>query len=150
MWATPFVAQAVDWIPDLTYTIIKAAYEHHGFSFIRVLQRCPEYMGHRYDDFVQNPDRMLLLQHPDGMQVPPELGRIYRNQQDHDPSDRNHARQIAAANDPIPVGILYRNENVSCYEDEHVPDTLSSAERVMSYLEAEFDKFTVEPVAAHQ
>jgi 2-oxoglutarate ferredoxin oxidoreductase subunit beta len=88
---------------------------------------------------------MLLLKHEKGMQVSGEIGRIYRNQQEHDPSDRNRAREIAAVNDPIPVGILYRNENIPCYEDEQVPDTMNTAERVMSYLEAEFDKFTIDP-----
>jgi 2-oxoglutarate ferredoxin oxidoreductase subunit beta len=140
-----FVAQTVDWIPDLTHDIIQAGFRHPGFAFIRVLQRCPEYMAHRYDDWVQHPERMLLLKHENGMRISADLGRIYRNQQEHDPSDRNRAREIAAACDPIPVGILYRDERVPRYEDEQVPDTLNTPQRVLSYLEAEFDKFTVEP-----
>jgi 2-oxoglutarate ferredoxin oxidoreductase subunit beta len=34
-----FVAQAVDWIPELLYDIVSAAYKHRGFSFIRIVQR---------------------------------------------------------------------------------------------------------------
>mgnify|MGYP003445851386 FL=1 len=105
-------------------------------------------MGHRYDDWVQHPERMLLLRHENGLQISPDLGRIYRNQQEHDPADRQRAREIAAVNDPIPVGILYRNENVPCYEDEQVPDTLNTADRVIRCLEAEFEKFTIEPPGA--
>ena len=140
-----FVAQAVDWIPDLTHDIIQAGFRHRGFSFIRVLQRCPEYMGHRYDDWVQNPDRMLLLKHENGLDISDDLGRIYRNQEVHDPSQRNRAREIAAVSDPIPVGILYRNPDVPCYEDFQVPETMNTAETVKNFLETEFDKFTIQP-----
>ena len=143
-----FVAQAADWIPDLTHDIIQQGFRHRGFSFIRVLQRCPEYMGHHYDEWVQDPERMLLLKHQDGLEISPELGRIYRNQEVHDPSDRNRAREISSIHDPIPVGVLYRNPNASCYEDHQVPDRLNTADGVMSYLEAEFDKFTIEASGA--
>ncbi len=39
-----FVAQAVDWIPEILYDILVRAYHHKGFSFVRVLQRCPEFL----------------------------------------------------------------------------------------------------------
>ena len=39
-----FVAQAVDWIPEVLYDIITAAYHHKGFSFVRIIQRCPEWL----------------------------------------------------------------------------------------------------------
>lgn len=143
-----FVAQAVDWIPDLTLEIIRAGFRHRGFSFIRVLQRCPEFMDHRYDEWVQNPERMLLLKHEDGLQLGPDIARIYPNQEEHDPSDRNRAKEIAACDDPIPVGILYKNPDVPCYEDYQIPDTMNTAEGVEAYLETEFDKFTIQPVGA--
>ena len=143
-----FVAQAADWIPDLTHDIIRQAFRHRGFSFIRVLQRCPEYMGHRYDAWVQNPEKMLILRHENGLRINPDLGRIYRNQEEHDPSDRNRAREIASSHDPIPVGVLYRNPDIPCYEDHQVPDRLNTAEGVVEFLDTEFDKFTIQPVGA--
>jgi len=143
-----FVAQAADWIPDLTHDIIQQGFHHRGFSFIRVLQRCPEYLGHRYDEWVQDPQRMLLLKHENGLDISPDLGKIYRNQEVHDPADRGRAREIASAHDPIPVGILYRNPEVPCYEDRQVPDRMNTAEGVASYLETEFDKFTIHPGGA--
>lgn len=144
-----FVAQAVDWIPDLTHDIIQAAFHHRGFSFIRVLQRCPEFMGHKYDDWVQNPERMLLLKHENGLQISDELGRIYRNQEVHDPSQRNRAREIAAVSDPIPVGILYQNPDIPCYEDHQVSDVMNTPEIVDTYLQQEFDKYTIKPPGAN-
>ena len=143
-----FVAQAADWIPDLTHDIIQQAFRHRGFSFIRVLQRCPEFMDHYYDEWVQNPERMLLLKHENGLEIGAELGRIYRNQEVHDPADRNRAREIATVHDPIPVGVLYRNPDITCYEDHQVPDQMNTAESVKRYLETEFDKFTINPAGA--
>jgi 2-oxoglutarate ferredoxin oxidoreductase subunit beta len=140
-----FVAQAVDWIPDLTHDIIQAAFHHRGFSFIRVLQRCPEFMAHKYDDWVQNPERMLLLKHENGLHISDDLGRIYRNQETHDPAERNRAREIAAVSDPIPVGILYKNSDIPCYEDHQVSDTMNTPEIVETYLQTEFDKYTIIP-----
>jgi 2-oxoglutarate ferredoxin oxidoreductase subunit beta len=32
-----FVAQAVDWVPELLYDIVKAAYHHRGLSFVRIV-----------------------------------------------------------------------------------------------------------------
>jgi 2-oxoglutarate ferredoxin oxidoreductase subunit beta len=145
-----FVAQAADWIPDLTHDIIQQGFHHKGFSFIRVLQRCPEYLGHRYDEWVQDPQRMLLLKHENGLKISPDLGRIYRNQEEHDPADRNRAREMASVHDPIPVGILYRNPDAPCYEDRQVPDRMNTSEGVMNYLETEFDKFTIKPAGADE
>ena len=39
-----FVAQAVDWIPELLFDIVKAAYHHKGLSFVRIVQRCTEWL----------------------------------------------------------------------------------------------------------
>ncbi|MEZ4962019.1 MAG: hypothetical protein R2830_19480 [Saprospiraceae bacterium] len=34
-----FVAQTVDWVPSHLYATIKAAYEHEGFSFVKISMR---------------------------------------------------------------------------------------------------------------
>ena len=59
----------------------------------------------------------LLLSHEDGIRLSPALKKIYRNQLEHDPANMNRAREIASTDDPVPVGILYRNPDVPCYED---------------------------------
>ena len=43
-----FVAQAVDWIPELLFDIVKAAYHHKGLSFVRIVQRCTEWLPKMY------------------------------------------------------------------------------------------------------
>ncbi len=140
-----FVAQAVDWIPEQLQDIIRAAFHHKGFSFVRVLQRCPEFVPGQFDPWVLNPDRMLLLHHEDGVGISPNLAKVYRNQEQHDPSNRNRAREVASTYEPMPVGVLYRNPQMPCYEDLRKPDRLYTPDVVKTVLEREFDKFTIDP-----
>ncbi len=142
-----FVAQAADWIPELVHDIIEQAFHHKGFSFVRILQRCPEFLPDRFEQWVQDPDRMLLLHHEDGVRINPSLAKIYRHQEEHDPGDRNRAREIASLGDPIPVGVLYRDADMPCYEDLCKPDRLYTPDVIENALEAEFDKFTIHPAA---
>jgi 2-oxoglutarate ferredoxin oxidoreductase subunit beta len=140
-----FVAQAVDWIPESLFQILTAAFRHRGFSFVRILQRCPEFVGNMFEPWVHDPQKMLMLTHPDGIRMSAALQKIYRNEQVHDPSNMDRAREVASIDDPIPVGILYRNPNVPCYEDLRHAGALRTAEGIRSTLEGEFDKFTVWP-----
>mgnify|MGYP000456888904 FL=1 len=143
-----FVAQVVDWIPELLYQVISAAYHHRGFSFIRIIQRCPEWLPKTLDAFVQDPQRVLLLHHEDGLDISPSIARVYTRMEEHDPLNMNRAREIASCADPIPVGILYRDDNVPLYEDTRHDPRLRTNELLRSGLEAEFDKFTVWPEGA--
>ena len=140
-----FVAQAVDWIPETLFDIVKAAYHHKGFSFVRIVQRCPEWLPKMWDPWLHDPQRILMLNHKDGMQLSEGLGKVYKNQVQHDPSNLDRAREIASNTDLIPVGILYRNPAVPCYEDLRASRELRTTEYLRKGLEAEFDKFTVWP-----
>jgi 2-oxoglutarate ferredoxin oxidoreductase subunit beta len=140
-----FVAQAVDWIPESLFQIITAAFRHRGFSFVRILQRCPEFVDHMFEPWVHDPSKTLMLTHENGIRVSPALQKIYRNQLEHDPANMNRAREIASIDDPIPVGILYRNPEVPCYEDLRGVAALRTADSIGSTLDAEFDKFTIWP-----
>ena len=66
-----FVAQAVDWIPESLFQIVTAAFRHHGLSFVRILQRCPEFVGNMFEPWVHDPQRMLMLTHENGHQGQP-------------------------------------------------------------------------------
>ena len=140
-----FVAQAVDWIPELIYEILSRAFHHKGCSFVRIIQRCPEFLPELLDPWLHDPNRTLLLTHEKGLQVSASLGRVYKNQREHDPMDIDRAREIASAGDPIPVGILYQNPAVPCYEELHAIEPLRTPELIQRGLEAEFDKFTIWP-----
>jgi 2-oxoglutarate ferredoxin oxidoreductase subunit beta len=140
-----FVAQAVDWIPESLFQIVTAAFRHRGLSFVRILQRCPEFVGGMFEPWVHDPQRMLMLTHENGIKVSPALQKIYGNRIVHDPADINRAREIASSEDPIPVGILYHNPEVPCYEDLRRAGMLRSTDTIRSSFEAELDKFTVWP-----
>ena len=140
-----FAAQVVDWVPGLLYDVISRAFHHQGLSFIRVLQRCPEFLPDYFNPWMDDPEQLLVLTHDNGIQLGADLSRIYRQQQIHDPSDINQARELASITDRIPVGILYRNENVPCYEDVITSQGLFTPEVVGNNVEAELDRFTVWP-----
>ncbi len=140
-----FVAQAPDWIPELLYEIIALGFRHRGFSFIRILQRCPEFVPTLLDPWMQDPDNLRLLDHENGIRLSPNLARTYRNQEAHDPANIDRARELASGSDGVPIGILYRDESVPCYEDVLKPEGLMPPEIVGGRLEAEFDKYTVKP-----
>jgi 2-oxoglutarate ferredoxin oxidoreductase subunit beta len=140
-----FVAQAVDWIPDLFYDIISQAFHHKGFSFIGILQRCPNYLPDLFDPWLKDTEKTQILVHEDGLQLDPALGKIYRNQLSHDPSDLNRARELASSTEIVPVGILYRNDDVPCYEDVRQPDRIYTPELIEQAFNRELDSFTVEP-----
>ena len=140
-----FVAQAVDWMPESLFDIVKAAYHHKGLSFVRIIQRCPEWLPDALDPWMNDPNRVQLLRHADGLQPSAGLSKIYKNQLEHDPLNIDRAREIASQIDDIPVGILYRNPAVPCYEDLRRSDRLVTPEWTRSGLNAELDKYTVWP-----
>jgi 2-oxoglutarate ferredoxin oxidoreductase subunit beta len=139
-----FVAQAPDWIPDILYSIIRAGYHHNGFSFIRILQRCPNFLPNLFDPLLQDPEKTLVLTHPQGIQLDSSLSRIYRNQCRHDPADINRARELASDSDLTPVGVLYRNDQVPCYEDLRRREQSFTPKMIEQALNREFDKFAVQ------
>jgi 2-oxoglutarate ferredoxin oxidoreductase subunit beta len=96
-----------------------------------------------FDPWIRDPERMLLLDHPSGVRVGPELARTYRNRIEHDPSDLKAARDIAASPDPIPVGILYRDESVPRYEELRGAGRTRTTDDVRRGLEAELDRFAI-------
>jgi 2-oxoglutarate ferredoxin oxidoreductase subunit beta len=140
-----FVAQGVDWIPEVLYDIISAAYHHKGFSFVRIIQRCPEFLPKMFEPWLHDPRKTLLLTHERGLRLSADVARTYTNQREHDPLDLDRAREIASAEDPIPVGVLYCNPAVPCYEHLRNAGQPRTPEQIRAGLEAELDKFTVWP-----
>jgi 2-oxoglutarate ferredoxin oxidoreductase subunit beta len=111
-----FVAQVVDWNAPLLYETVKAAHEHPGTGFVRIVQRCPQYVEEIAKDIQDDPGRTLLLQHEDGLPVPAALERLFPNRARHDPRDLAGARALAQDPHVVPVGILYRNPDAQCYD----------------------------------
>jgi 2-oxoglutarate ferredoxin oxidoreductase subunit beta len=140
-----FVAQTVEWVPEVLYDVIRQAYHHNGFAFIRILQRCPHFMPNVFSSFLSDPKNVLLLRHENGIRVSDAVAKLYPTQENHDPSNLDRAREIAELEDKMPVGILYRNESVPRYEEIKRPRRAPSWELTKAVLEAAFDKHGIFP-----
>ncbi|HSK18886.1 MAG TPA: thiamine pyrophosphate-dependent enzyme, partial [Longimicrobiales bacterium] len=62
-----FVAQTAEWLPAHMYATLREAHRHRGFSFVRILQRCPVYTPQIFQLAVRQPDLIELLVHDDGV-----------------------------------------------------------------------------------
>ncbi|MBI4271324.1 MAG: 2-oxoglutarate oxidoreductase [Candidatus Rokubacteria bacterium] len=136
-----FVAQTGDWLPAHLYATLQAAFRHHGFSFVRILQRCPQYTTAIYDVAVRDPNLVELMVHPDGVVVP-ELDRIIKNKVPHDPADLDEARRLAEPDGRIRLGVFYRNETHPVYEETRAVPARSASEK-LALLGAELDRYAV-------
>jgi len=140
-----FVAQVVEWVPDLLYKVLREAYNHKGLAFVRILQRCPHFMPTHWDELLANPDNLAVMDSPDGVQLSDATAKIYKTRIAHDSSDINAARQVASLEDKVPVGILYRNEAVPTYDDLRRPQRLPEPELTEEILNRSFDRFGISP-----
>jgi 2-oxoglutarate ferredoxin oxidoreductase subunit beta len=138
-----FVAQTADWIPAHLSATLRAAYRHRGFSFVRILQRCPKFSESLFHEAVRNPEKNQMLVHPRGVHVP-ELDLIYKNQMPHDPRDLDQGRALAETDgqDAFRLGVLYRNEELPCYDEVRSLPPLTAADRI-ERLEEELNRYAV-------
>ena len=138
-----FVAQTADWMPSHLATTLEAAHAHQGFSFVRILQRCPVFTPEVFADAVTNTDLTELLIHEDGIQDP-TAESIYKNTVLHDPSDLHEARRYAHGNcvGRVRLGLYYRNEDNPCYEKLRAIPHRTVEER-MTLLDEEFDHYAI-------
>jgi len=138
-----FVAQIVDWNAPLLYEVIKAAHAHKGMSFVRIVQRCPVYVESISKDIQEDPARLLLLNHENGITVPNGVERLFENQVEHDPSDLGGARALVENTSQIPIGLLYRNENAPRYDELTSHGMELTDEERLAGLNAALDKCAI-------
>jgi 2-oxoglutarate ferredoxin oxidoreductase subunit beta len=136
-----FVAQTGDWLPAHLLATLQAAFHHHGFSFVRILQRCPQYTDDLYKEVMRNPDTVELLEHPDGVTVP-DMQSVYKNRRRHDPKDLHEARRLAEPDGKIRLGVFYRNEDLPVYEEVRAVPVPTTPEKV-ALLNQELDRYAV-------
>ena len=136
-----FVAQTAEWIPQHVYATLQAAYRHKGFSFVRILQRCPQYTPNVFLNGVRKPESIELLVHENGVHLP-ELEKLYKRQVRHDPRDLDMARLQAAKTDAIRLGVFYQDESRPRY-DELRRQTKHTVAAKLELLNKEFDRHAV-------
>jgi 2-oxoglutarate ferredoxin oxidoreductase subunit beta len=136
-----FVAQTAEWIPPHLYATLRAAYSHDGFAFVRILQRCPKFTGDLFQQYMQSPDMVELMEHERGIETP-EMHAIYTNRRQHDPGDLHAARRLAETDDVVRLGIFYRDESRPRYEETRALPAFSAAEKI-AILNEELDRYAV-------
>jgi 2-oxoglutarate ferredoxin oxidoreductase subunit beta len=138
-----FVAQTVDWNPAHVYETLKAAHAHPGLAFVRILQRCPHFMDGHFQEIQDDPSKILLMTHDNGIPIDPSLKRLFKNQVVHDPSDLDAARRYADTQDAVPIGLFYRNERAERYDLDTAKGIDMTPQQRMKAVDAELDRFLV-------
>jgi len=136
-----FVAQTAEWVPAHLFATLKAAHEHRGFAFVRILQRCPHFLPDFYTEAVKKPDHLQILDHPEGIHVD-GLDKIYKNQLRHDPADVNRARELAEDMNVFRLGLFFRDESRPRYEETRALPKRTAREK-MEILNEDFDRYAV-------
>lgn len=136
-----FVAQTAEWVPQHLYATLQAAYRHRGFSFVRILQRCPQYTTSIFQQAVRKPDLVELLVHEQGVQLP-ELDKLYKRQRRHDPKDLDAARRLAEPDDVIRLGVFFKDETRPRYDEmRRLPR--HTAEEKVRLLNEEMERYAI-------
>ncbi len=136
-----FVAQTADWAPGHLYATLRAAYLHHGFSFVRILQRCPVWTPGIFQQAAQDPSRTQILVHERGIHDDDTL-EVYKNTLRHDPSDIHRARELAEAVDTTRLGLYFHDPSRQTYEEVRRLPKHTADERI-EILNAELDRHAV-------
>ena len=136
-----FVAQTADWVPAHLYATLEAAYAHPGFSFVRILQRCPKFTPDVFTANVKNPDLTELLVHENGVNAP-GLEKLFKAIRVHDPKDLDGARALAQRKDMLRLGIFFRDDSFPVYDEVRAVPPVTPEEKIQR-LEKEFDRYAV-------
>jgi len=138
-----FVAQTIDWHPPHLYATLAAAHRHPGLAFVRVLQRCPHYMPDAWQTLQEDPSRVLLLTHAQGIVLEDRMARTFTNQVVHDPSSLSAAREFAEREDVLPAGLLYSDPAAVRYDELMAQGMGRTAPEKAQAAQAELDRFLI-------
>lgn len=136
-----FVAQTAEWIPAHLFATLKAAYEHPGFAFVRILQRCPHFTADLFGEAVKQPDLVEILEGPGGIRVE-SLDRIYQRKIHHDPADLAGARELAQDSQAIRLGLFFRDASRPRYEETRTVPKHSVHQKI-DLLDKELERYAV-------
>ncbi|MCP3868121.1 MAG: 2-oxoglutarate oxidoreductase [Gammaproteobacteria bacterium] len=138
-----FIAQVPDWNPPLLYETIKAAHQHKGTGFVRILQRCPVFSPDFCKPYQENPERMLLLTHEDGIPMDPGVKRVFSEQREHDPHDWLAAMDVARDLSRPPIGLIYLDTDAPVYSEQSAHGMDITDGEKLAALNAALDRFAV-------
>ena len=96
-----------------------------------------------FEDIRTDPERQLLLTHEDGVTLQPGIAGRFPNQRAHDPADLHAAREIAAADGAVPLGLLYRNPDCPRYDQITAQGLDMTPQERVAAVERELDRFAI-------
>ena len=130
-------------MPAHLYATIKAAYEHPGFSFVKVIMRCTKFMPDLIQELTGDREHTHLLSHEKGIPVDEATSRLYKNQLEHDPSDINQARRLAEIEDIRYLGLFYQNKEAKRYDEYGAHNLGLPKEEKLAAINREFDRYAI-------
>jgi 2-oxoglutarate ferredoxin oxidoreductase subunit beta len=136
-----FVAQTADWVPAHLYATLQVAYEHPGFSFVRILQRCPKFTPDVFEQQIKDPNTTELLVHEDGVD-PPGLEQLFKARRVHDPKNIDDARSLARRTDMLRLGVFFRDDSLPVYEEVRAVPPMTPQEKI-NRLNKVFERYAV-------
>jgi 2-oxoglutarate ferredoxin oxidoreductase subunit beta len=86
-----FVARGFSYKPNQLTDLLVQAIQHKGFALIDTFSPCPTFNQDQTDDFYKD--------------------HTYDVPEDHDPTDRVRAFELALRTDGFPIGVIYKHEN---------------------------------------
>jgi 2-oxoglutarate ferredoxin oxidoreductase subunit beta len=136
-----FLAQTADWVPAHLAATLYAAYKHPGFSFVRILQRCPVFTPDIFQRAAMKPELTEVLVHENGISDP-GVEKLYPSHVRHDPSDLDAARELAEAADKVRIGLFFQDTSRARYEETRdIPHV--TADDKIAMLNAELDRHAI-------
>ncbi|HBR14027.1 MAG TPA: 2-oxoacid:ferredoxin oxidoreductase subunit beta [Candidatus Omnitrophica bacterium] len=108
-----FAARTADWMPDHLTSTLKAAFDHKGFSFVHVSQRCPHFDPENFDHKTTNWFSFII--HEKGI---PADKRVAEKVEviTHDPSNKEEAFKLANRKHAY-FGLFYHDPQKPCYDE---------------------------------
>lgn len=136
-----FVAQTAEWVPAHLFATLTAAYEHRGFAFVRILQRCPHFTADIFGAAAKRPELVEILEGPGGIRVE-ALDAVYERKIAHDSSDLAAARALAQDGDAIRLGLFFEDESRPRYEELRSIPKHTAREKI-DLLNQELERYAV-------
>jgi hypothetical protein len=90
-----------------------------------------------------DPTKVLLMKHENGIALPDELMGLFKNSVEHDPADLSEARDLADRQDVIPIGLFYYNKDAERYDAASVQGLGMTDEEKLKGAQATMDRFLV-------
>jgi 2-oxoglutarate/2-oxoacid ferredoxin oxidoreductase subunit beta len=108
-----FVASTAEWLTNHMVDVIEAAFNHKGFSFVHIAQRCPKFNPTAWE--AKSSSWFAFAEHENGVKADTKFGPD-ASVVAHDPTNLGNAFQLAMS-DTKHFGVIYKDENRACYDE---------------------------------